>query len=84
MLRKLAFMKIQNILVEGGGTLSFSLLKEELVDRLVLIQAPIIIAGHKHLSFSGEGFESLHSALFLKNYILKKAGQDLIFIWDRF
>ncbi len=82
--RKLAEMKLQNILVEGGGTLSFQLIKENLVDRLILIQAPIIIGGNRNLSFSGDGFQSRDEALFLKSYNVKKSGDDLIFIWDRF
>lgn len=39
---------VQRLLVEGGTTLITSLIKEDLVDELVIIKAPIIIGGEKN------------------------------------
>jgi diaminohydroxyphosphoribosylaminopyrimidine deaminase/5-amino-6-(5-phosphoribosylamino)uracil reductase len=73
---------IQNLLVEGGGTLSFELIKNKLLDRLVLIITPYIIGGSDFLSFKGEGFSSLKESLKIKDYSLKKIDKDLILISD--
>ncbi len=69
---------IQNLLVEGGGTLSYELLKDKLVDKLILILSPYIIGGKNYLSFSGEGFTSLDKSIFLNNYFIKKIGRDIL------
>ncbi len=73
---------IQNLLVEGGGTLSFELIKNKVVDRLILILTPYIIGGSKFLSFKGEGFSSLKEAFQVKDYSLKKIDKDLILVSD--
>jgi diaminohydroxyphosphoribosylaminopyrimidine deaminase/5-amino-6-(5-phosphoribosylamino)uracil reductase len=44
-LRALRTRGIRSLLVEGGATLASALLDEELVDRLVIFQAPIVLGG---------------------------------------
>jgi diaminohydroxyphosphoribosylaminopyrimidine deaminase/5-amino-6-(5-phosphoribosylamino)uracil reductase len=44
-LRALRARGIRSLLVEGGATLASALLDEELVDRLVIFQAPIVLGG---------------------------------------
>lgn len=83
-LSDLAKKKIQNLLVEGGSTLSFEIIKKGLVDRLVLIIAPLIIGGEKYPSFGGEGFRNLKDAFFLKDYCLKRIDRDIILQWEKF
>jgi len=73
---------IQNLLIEGGGTLSFELIKSKVVDRLVLIITPYVIGGNKFLSFDGEGFLSLKEAFKVEDYWLKKIDKDLILVSD--
>lgn len=73
---------ILNLLVEGGGTLSFSLLKENLVDRLILILTPYIIGGVKNIAFAGSGFANINDVLKLDGYTIKKLDKDLILMKD--
>jgi diaminohydroxyphosphoribosylaminopyrimidine deaminase/5-amino-6-(5-phosphoribosylamino)uracil reductase len=44
-MRLLAARGVQSLLVEGGATLAGALLSDRLVDRLLLIEAPIILGG---------------------------------------
>lgn len=41
---------INSILVEGGGTLNWTLLRNNLVDEIVLLQLPIIIGGRDNVT----------------------------------
>lgn len=73
---------IQNLLVEGGGILSFELLKYKKVDRLILILAPYIIGGKDYLSFAGDGFESLAKSIFLNKYNVRRMNSDIVITSD--
>lgn len=73
---------IQNLLVEGGGTLSYELIKNRLVDKLILVISPYIIGGKDYLSFSGDGFESLDKAFFINTYRLKRIDRDILITAD--
>ncbi|MCX7991311.1 MAG: bifunctional diaminohydroxyphosphoribosylaminopyrimidine deaminase/5-amino-6-(5-phosphoribosylamino)uracil reductase RibD [Proteobacteria bacterium] len=83
-MRDLGEKKIQNLLVEGGGILSFELMKNRLVDRLMVILTPYILGGERNLSVSGAGFKTLETAFYLDNYKTKKIDKDLIVEWVRF
>lgn len=57
--RELARREITSILVEGGGSVNFSLLAEKLVDKIFAIVAPKILGGSKSpTSIDGIGFET--------------------------
>ena len=60
--RNLASREITSILVEGGGTVNFSLLEKNLVDKIFAIIAPKILGGsNSPTSIDGTGFfKSLH------------------------
>ncbi|MBR1419451.1 MAG: bifunctional diaminohydroxyphosphoribosylaminopyrimidine deaminase/5-amino-6-(5-phosphoribosylamino)uracil reductase RibD [Selenomonadaceae bacterium] len=60
--RDLAAREITSILVEGGGTVNFSLLEKNLVDKIFAIIAPKILGGsNSPTSIDGTGFfKSLH------------------------
>lgn len=73
---------IANLLVEGGGTLSFSLIKNKLVDRLIIFIAPYILGGERHIAFGGKGFLSLEEACRLENYSTKFLGSELVITCD--
>lgn len=76
--------KIQNVLVEGGGKLSFELINKKFLDRLILIIAPYILGGDKNLSVAGKGFETIKDAFLLDNYKYQKIGRDLVIEWNSF
>ncbi len=80
----LANRGIANLLVEGGGILSFNMLKKGLVDRLILLVTPFIVGGKDNFAFNGEGFESLDQAINLTNFVVKRVDRDLILIKEFF
>jgi len=81
LMKKLAELELTAVLVEGGGTLNYSLLEESLVDKLFVFIAPLIIGGQQSPTpFSGEGVTALNKAWPVKNIELKQFDQDLLLI----
>ena len=79
MLKKLAQLKITNILVEGGGTLNGSLFDERLVDKAMFFISPKIIGGKDAIgSVMGQGAYRVDRASKLINPKLKKIGEDFL------
>lgn len=79
LMRELAAREITSIMVEGGGTLNFSLLKEGLVDRINAFIAPKIIGGREALTgVEGEGFAELDQAVELIDIETETIGNDLL------
>ncbi len=79
LMRELAKREITSILVEGGGTLHFSLFKENLVDKVHAFIAPKIIGGKDAVTgVDGEGFAKLSDAVRLKNLTSENLGSDIL------
>ena len=79
LMQALAEREITSVLVEGGGTINFSMLKENLVDKIFAFVAPKIIGGEKSLTaVEGAGFEKLADAIDLKNFTAEKIGEDIL------
>ena len=79
LMQALAEREITSVLVEGGGTINFSMLKENLVDKIFAFVAPKIIGGEKSLTaVEGAGFEKLFDAVTLKNISAEKIGEDIL------
>lgn len=79
LMSELAEREITSVLVEGGGTLHFSLLEAGLVDKIFAFVAPKIIGGKNALTaVAGAGFEKLSDAVALKNVNLEKIGADIL------
>lgn len=79
LLEKLAEREITSLLVEGGGTLNFSLLKSGLVDKIFAFIAPKILGGRSALTaVEGIGFEKLSDAVKLENFNAEKIGKDIL------
>ena len=56
-------LKIKSILLEGGGTLNWSFIKNNLVDEIRITIAPWIVGGKDAISLvEGEGFEKMVQA----------------------
>ena len=68
---------ITSILVEGGGGLNASALKERIVDKVVLFLAPLIIGGESAPGVvGGGGIKSLKQALNIKGLTVTPVGAD--------
>lgn len=79
LMKKLAEREITSVLVEGGGTIHFSMLKNGLVDKIYAFIAPKIIGGAKSLtSVEGIGFEKLADAVEIKDFTAEKLGEDIL------
>ncbi|MFX1254985.1 MAG: 2,5-diamino-6-(ribosylamino)-4(3H)-pyrimidinone 5'-phosphate reductase [Promethearchaeota archaeon] len=58
---------INTLLLEGGGTLNWAMLKAQLIDEIMVAIAPVVAGGGGSISlFEGEGFEKLDSSPLLK------------------
>jgi len=79
LLKKLLEKKITTILVEGGGSINWEFIKENLFDELIITISPFLIGGNNAISFiQGPGFNKiskspnlrLKSTKRLKNYLV--------------
>ena len=79
MMKKLARLKITNILVEGGGALIGSLFDDGLVDKALFFISPKIIGGKEAVSsVMGKGVAHLDKVFRLKNVCLKRIDEDFL------
>jgi len=79
LMKKLGEMKIDSILLEGGGTLNFSALSQGIVDKVQVYIAPMIIGGEKSKTIvSGIGVEFLKDAFKLRDLKTSMVGQDIL------
>ena len=79
LMNELAKREITSVLVEGGGKINFSMLKNGLVDKIFAFIAPKIIGGENSLTaVEGTGFERLSDAISLKNVTSEQIGDDFL------
>lgn len=70
---------VTSILVEGGGGLNSSLLREGIVDKVVFFLAPIIIGGGSAPGVvGGPGIKNLKQALNIKGLTITPVGADWV------
>ncbi len=70
--------EVQSVLVEGGASLITSLLKQRLVDRLVVVIAPKIIGAG--IEWAGNlGVRDLTEAITFSSFETRRSGEDLVF-----
>ncbi len=78
LLARLAARGVVSLLVEGGGEVHASFLRERLADRVVLFVAPTVL-GAEGLSWSGAlGARRMADALRLRDVEVRRAGEDLV------
>ena len=79
LMEQLGAMKISSVLVEGGGSVNFSLLQAGLVDRVYAFIAPKLVGGRDALTpVEGEGFQELDRAVELEKIQLRQLGSDVL------
>ncbi|MFQ5449159.1 MAG: bifunctional diaminohydroxyphosphoribosylaminopyrimidine deaminase/5-amino-6-(5-phosphoribosylamino)uracil reductase RibD [Nitrospinaceae bacterium] len=72
-------MGVTSVLIEGGGEVHASALRDGIVDRAVFFVAPIIIGGREAAAaVSGEGIGYLKKAWKIKNMEIRLVGEDLM------
>lgn len=83
LMRELYLRGIRSVLLEGGGTLNWSMLKEALVDEVRVAIAPRIAGGEDAVTLvEGEGYDRVREGVRLrlkKNYAI---GNDLVLEYE--
>lgn len=83
LMKVLGEMNIDSVLLEGGGTLNFSALKEGIVDKVQIYIAPKIIGGSlAKTPVEGSGIDKLKEAFKLKNLRFGSLGEDIFIEGD--
>ncbi len=84
LMRKLAAMQIDSVLVEGGGTLHENIISQGLADYIYTFISPLVIGGENAKTpVEGEGAESLDSAARFKLVHLDTVGEDVLAEYEK-
>lgn len=78
LLEKLKEFNISSILLEGGGSLNASMLKENLVDKFYFLIAPKIIGADGISAIGSMGIEKIDEVLNLKDVEVSKISTDIL------
>ena len=76
---KLGEMKIDSILLEGGGEVNYSALESGIVDKLMIFIAPKIIGGKDSKTFvEGQGIDLLSNHFKFSNLKAEALEEDIL------
>ncbi|MEI6457121.1 MAG: bifunctional diaminohydroxyphosphoribosylaminopyrimidine deaminase/5-amino-6-(5-phosphoribosylamino)uracil reductase RibD [bacterium] len=79
LMKSIAAMGIDSVMLEGGSTLTFSMLREKLVDKIVGFVAPKIIGGSTAPSpVGGEGIPVMEDAIEIREWKTRSVGEDIV------
>ena len=79
LLKKLFSKKIKTILVEGGGTVNWEFIKNNLFNELIITLSPFLIGGTDAISFvEGKGFAKISNSPNLKLKSVKRLKNYLV------
>ena len=82
LMNHLASEGIETLMLEGGATLNFAMIKEGLIDELRICIAPKVVGGvNAKTLFDGEGFDTMDEGVNLELTDSFKLGKDLILIY---
>jgi len=84
LLKKLSEKKIRTILVEGGGTVNWEFIKQNLFDELIITLSPFIIGGNNSISFvQGSGFDNISKFPNLQLKSVKRLKNHLVLNYQK-
>ena len=79
LMEHLANEGIKTLMLEGGATLNFSMIKEGLIDEIRICVAPKVVGGvHAKTLFDGDGFDTMDEGVDLELTDSFNLGKDLI------
>lgn len=79
MINKLGELNIDSILIEGGSSLNFSAVNENIVDKIQVYVAPIILGGEiSKTPIGGQGVYDIKEAFKLHKLEYKQVGSDIL------
>ncbi len=83
LMRELYDRGIKSLMVEGGSSINWELVKRKFVDEIRIIHLPVIVGGENVPTLvGGEGFKRLDSVLSLRLRSHFKKGHHLITEWE--
>ncbi len=77
-LKVLHSLQVRSLLVEGGGTVHASFLREKLADKVALFVSPKILGGRGPTWAGGAGIENPNQAPYLKGVQVERIGHDFL------
>ncbi|MGY5144738.1 MAG: 2,5-diamino-6-(ribosylamino)-4(3H)-pyrimidinone 5'-phosphate reductase [Candidatus Nitrosopumilus sp. bin_32a] len=84
LLKKLSKQKIRTILVEGGGTVHWEFIKQNLFDELIITISPFVIGGNDSISFvQGIGFDKISKSPHLQLKSIKRLKNHLVLNYQK-
>ena len=82
LMNHLASQGIETLMLEGGATLNFAMIKEGLIDEIRICVAPKVVGGvNAKTLFDGEGFDTMDEGVNLELTDSYTLGKDLILIY---
>jgi len=79
LLKKLSEKKIKTILVEGGGTVNWQFIKQNIFDELIITISPFVIGGNDSIPFvQGSGFDKISKSPNLQLKSVKRLKNHLV------
>ena len=79
LMKKLSTKKIETILVEGGGTVNWEFIKNDIFDELIITLSPYLIGGNNATSLvEGKGFSKIVNSPNLKLKSVKRLKNHLV------
>ena len=84
LLKKLSEKKIKTILVEGGGTVNWEFIKQNIFDELIITLSPFVIGGNESVSFvQGNGFDKISKSPNLHLKSVKRLKNHLVLNYQK-
>lgn len=84
LLKKLVERKIRTILVEGGGTVNWEFVKQNLFDELIITLSPFLIGGNNAISLlQGKGFDKITKSPNLRLKSVKRLKNHLVLNYQK-
>jgi 2,5-diamino-6-(ribosylamino)-4(3H)-pyrimidinone 5'-phosphate reductase len=79
LMQRLRERDVRTLILEGGGTLNWSMLKEGLVDEIRVAVAPVIVGGKDAITLvEGEGVSTVSDGVGLRLERIEQYGEDLV------
>ena len=79
LLKKLYDKKIKTVLVEGGGTINWEFIQQNLFDELIVTVSPFLVGGTEAISLiQGEGFRKISNSQKMNLKSVKKLQNHLV------
>lgn len=84
LLKKLGEMGVKKLLLEGGGTLNWGMIKKTLVDEVKVAIAPVIVGGTRAVTLvEGEGYRKVRDGFKLCLTGTETVGEDIVLTFKR-